>query len=62
MNHSPGSRMPFPRWQSLSDGAKTIWDTLSDDDKTLILGNSTTSPTRAPPGKSRPPYPCSERS
>jgi hypothetical protein len=56
MNHSPGSRMPFPRWQSLSDGAKTIWDTLSDDDKALILGNSTASPTRATPGNrpSRP--------
>jgi hypothetical protein len=42
--------MPFPRWQSLSDGAKIIWDTLSDDDKALILGNSTASPARASPG------------
>ena len=49
-NHSPGSRMPFPRWQSLSDGAKTIWDTLSDTDKALILGNGTA----APPARTLP--------
>ena len=56
-NHLPGSRMPFPCWQSLSDGAKTIWDTLPDSDKALILGNGTTPPTRRTPPGNHPGHP-----
>jgi hypothetical protein len=32
-----GSRMPIARWKALSEQAKTIWDTMEDDDKALIL-------------------------
>jgi hypothetical protein len=32
-----GSRMPITRWKSISEQAKTIWDTMEDDDKALIL-------------------------
>jgi hypothetical protein len=31
------SRMPIARWKALSEQAKQIWDTTSDDGKTLIL-------------------------
>jgi hypothetical protein len=33
----PGSRMPIDRWKSISDAAKTTWDTLTDEDKARIL-------------------------
>jgi hypothetical protein len=36
--HAPGSRMPFPRWKSLSPDMQAIWDTIPDSDKALILG------------------------
>jgi hypothetical protein len=29
--------MPITRWKSISEQAKTIWDTMEDDDKALIL-------------------------
>jgi hypothetical protein len=32
-----GSRMPIARWKALSKKAKTIWDTVEDEDKLLIL-------------------------
>ena len=35
---APGSRMPFPRWKSLSPDTQAIWDTIPDSDKALILG------------------------
>jgi hypothetical protein len=56
-DHAPGSRMPFARWQSLSDATKDIWDTLPDPDKAKILGNVATSPARTSPGTrpGRPP-------
>ena len=55
--HAPGSRMPFTRWQSLSEGSKAIWDTLPDSDKALILGNNAAAPARTSPGNrpGRPP-------
>jgi hypothetical protein len=28
--HSPGSRMPFGRWQSVSQSSKDIWDSIPD--------------------------------
>jgi hypothetical protein len=39
--HAPGSRMPFPRWKSLSPDTQSIWDTISDSDKAIILGIGT---------------------
>jgi hypothetical protein len=39
--HPPGSRMPFPRWKSLSPDTQAIWDTISDSDKAIILGIGT---------------------
>jgi hypothetical protein len=39
--HVPGSRMPFPRWKSLSPDMQSIWDTISDPDKAIILGIGT---------------------
>jgi hypothetical protein len=32
-----GSLMPIARWQALSEQAKQIWDSMTDDDKALIL-------------------------
>ena len=44
--HAPGSRMPFPRWKSLSPDTQSIWDTIPDSDKALILGAGAPSPLR----------------
>ena len=40
VRRDPKATMPFERWKQLEDKARTIWDTLSDQDKAIILGNS----------------------
>jgi hypothetical protein len=37
--HSPGSHMPFGRWQNVSQSSKDIWHTIPDEDKVMILSN-----------------------
>ncbi len=36
----PRTRMSHDQWMQLSDDARTIWDSLSDKDKAIILGSS----------------------
>ncbi len=36
----PKARMPFSRWRQLSEKAKSIWDSLSNEHKAIILGNT----------------------
>jgi hypothetical protein len=44
-----GSRMPIARWKALSEKAKTIWDTMEDEDKSLILSLQEKRKEGAPP-------------
>jgi hypothetical protein len=32
--------MPWDRWKQLSDETRTLWDSLSDENKAIILGHS----------------------
>ena len=52
--HAPGSRMPFPRWKSLSPETQGIWDTIPDHEKATILGGPNGYSAMAPRGGTRP--------
>jgi hypothetical protein len=40
----PGSRMPYVRWNSISEVSQRIWDTMADEDKACILALSEKTP------------------